>query len=290
MPLYFVLSGFFFKAYEPKVFLIKKINNIVIPFLFWLTISDIWRVCFNLFYNHNLVDFTLVQFIKAPLYRFILSNGALWFLICLFTTNIMFCCISSICKNDNKKVCFVILFCALSAYLLYRNEVKLPLWIDSSLVALPFFFFGHCCRNMFWFKSEFSIKKSFSFGVGFIIISYGVYYIFNHVYILISENIFHGSPIMGYVNSVAFVMGVLLLCRVVRWLPIVSYFGRYSIIVLCIHMPIISFLPKLIEFLGYKIVPIWVFTVVLMLICWFAIPICKKWLPYFVAQKPLLKV
>lgn len=48
MPLYFVLSGFFFKAYEPKVFFIKKTNNILILFVFWLIVSDILRMGFIL--------------------------------------------------------------------------------------------------------------------------------------------------------------------------------------------------------------------------------------------------
>lgn len=34
MPLYFILSGLFFKQYRPKVFVIKKTNKLLIPYVF----------------------------------------------------------------------------------------------------------------------------------------------------------------------------------------------------------------------------------------------------------------
>ena len=73
-------------------------------------------------------------------------------------------------------------------------------------------------------------------------------------------------------------------------MPIVSYFGRYSIIVLCIHIPLMFYLPKFLkQWLGYEI-PVWGFTAIILLFCWIAIPICKRFLPYFVVQKPLFKL
>ena len=162
--------------------------------------------------------------------------------------------------------------------------------MDSSLVALPFSFLGYCCRNNLYLKPEYSKKKSLLLGIGLITISYIIYYVFDNPHIVMVTSHFHGAPVLVYLNSITIVIGVLLLCKVVNWLPIVSYFGRYSIIVMCIHIPLILFIPGFIERrTGYE-VNVWELTAIILLICWFAIPICKRFLPYFVAQKPLFKI
>lgn len=153
MPLYFVLSVFF-KGYVYRIFLMKKINNIIVPFLFWLIISDIWRI---LSFHAN-VDLTIIQFIKDPLCRVIKSNGALWFLMCLFTTNMIFYFINLILK-DNKRICIAVWLFAMLSYLLLRYDIQLPLWIDSLLTALPFFYFGYYCKKSPWLEPNYSIKK-----------------------------------------------------------------------------------------------------------------------------------
>lgn len=284
MPLYFVLSGFFFKAYEPKLFFTKKINNIVIPFLFWLIVSDILRIlCFSV-----KVDWTIVQFMKDPLCRVIKCNGPLWFLVCLFTTNIMFYIINSTLK-DNKVKCLVILFSASIGYWLFMHNIQFPLWIDSSLTALPFFFLGYCCKDMACLRTEYPMKKSLFLGVGLILISYSIYYTFDYAHIGdIRLNSFCGSPFFSYLNSMSFVIGVLLLCKVVKWLPVISYMGRYSIVLLCVHGLFLSlFGGKIKEYLE---VTIWGYATIILIMCWLAIPVCKTLLPYFVAQKPLFKL
>lgn len=285
MPLYFVLSGIFFKVYNPKVFLIKKINNIVVPLLFWLIVSDILHVCYHRFE----VDFTIVQFIKDPLYRNTDSNGSLWFLICLFYTNIIFYIIHVLLKNK-MKICVAVIIFALIGYLFYKYNIKFPLWIDSAMTALPFFFYGYCCRDVDYLKSDYSKIKSLLLGILLIVISYFIYNTFDHAQISsVCRNTFQGSPVMAYLNSISFVMGIILLCRVINWLPIISFFGRYSIIVLCVHLPFIQVIPKFIRQIFEYDITFWELSIIIFIICWIAIPICKRYLPYFVAQKPLFK-
>lgn len=289
MPLFFVLSGFFFKNLCGFwTFLIKKINNIVVPFLFWLIISDLWSVWGSLRANQyqSAVDFTIVRFIKDPLSDPLYSNGALWFLMCLFITNLLFYIIY---LKDSKKICFFVLCFAIVGYLLYRADIRLPLWSRTALVALPFFFLGHWCKGMSYLILRLSTKKSLILGIGFIIVSYIIYYVFDNPCIYMRDCSFQGLLVMAYLNSFSYVMGILFLCKTINWLPIVSYFGRYSIVVLCVHGPLLR-LPQIIKrHMSYE-VTFWEFTVIILLICWFSIPICKRFLPYFVAQKPLFKI
>ena len=64
MPLYFILSGLFFKSYGGvKNFLIKKINKILIPFLFFYLLG------YSVFYVVNWIKPSLIVFstISSPI-------------------------------------------------------------------------------------------------------------------------------------------------------------------------------------------------------------------------------
>lgn len=279
MPLYFVLSGIFFKAYKPKVFFIKKINNILVPFFFWLIASDILKIFGGVLHKHSisLFDLSIIAFLTEPFCRDL--HGSLWFLICLFMTNTIYYLAYLILK-DSERMFFAILVFAVIGYLLFRFNIYLPYFMDNSLIAIPFFFFGYVVRGLSYLTPEYSKKNSLLLGIGYVLISYIIYYIFNHPYLIISISSFHGAPIMGYLNSIAFVTGTLLLCKVVNWLPVVSYFGRYSIIVLCVHIPIMGHLSGFIEkSLGHRLT-FGELAIITILLCWFAIPVIKTYLHY----------
>ena len=85
MPLYFFLSGLFFKPYEGYiVFLKRKVNKLLIPFLFFHIVSCFIIPLLNRasFEWHSLWDFLFVQSGS--------TNIPLWFLICLFWLNQIF--------------------------------------------------------------------------------------------------------------------------------------------------------------------------------------------------------
>lgn len=85
MPLYFLLSGLFFKRYGGFAdFFIKKVNKLIIPFLFFHVLSCFVYPWLNktTFEWHTLWDFFW--------HEGWLPNGPLWFLLCLFWQNIIF--------------------------------------------------------------------------------------------------------------------------------------------------------------------------------------------------------
>ena len=58
---------------------------------------------------------------------------------------------------------------------------------------------------------------------------------FDDPYIHFSTNSIIGNWILGIILSLSDVMAVLFLCKTIKHIPFVSYFGRYSIIPLCTH-------------------------------------------------------
>ena len=67
MPLYFILSGLFFKEYEVFWgFLKRKTNKLLIPFIFWYGISSLIAADIN---GSNVVSFTKIFFLSGISYN-----------------------------------------------------------------------------------------------------------------------------------------------------------------------------------------------------------------------------
>lgn len=98
MPLYFFLSGLFFKPYEGYMgFLKRKINKLLIPFLAFYFITVVcYEYISGVFHGTSLPDIGL-----APLYDCYIEvwhfNTPLWFLLCLFVLNNIILYIISYC-------------------------------------------------------------------------------------------------------------------------------------------------------------------------------------------------
>ena len=83
MPLYFILSGLFFKQYEGFIgFLKRKTNKLLIPFLFFLMTTSVIPYAVI---NHDLSLKLFFSDMNGPVYNF-----AIWFLLCLFEINLLF--------------------------------------------------------------------------------------------------------------------------------------------------------------------------------------------------------
>ena len=85
-------------------------------------------------------------------------------------------------------------------------------------------------------------------------------------------------------------MMVLLVAKMIGHLPFISYWGRYSIIILCTHNLLIIMLNWL---LGRYIsggLLLFVVFVVTMFLCHLLLPLVKRYLPHVTAQKDVIKV
>lgn len=168
-------------------------------------------------------------------------------------------------------------------------NVYLPLFMSSAFSATPFFFVGVLLR-----KSPILYKTNYDTRILLIsiVILIGTVIYCTLLYtpnIDFRSNSYHGNILSIYIVSIILVVSLLLICKRLKWLPILSYLGRYSIIILCCHglyidfayMPLYLILRRPItEF--ESILLVWV-------LCWVSIPIIKKLLPYFTAQKELIR-
>lgn len=260
MPLYFLLSGLFFKTYaSPLVFLKKKVNNLLVPYLvFWL-----------------LLTITPLKF------------STIWFLGCLFWLSLIFYALQWAARGE-KWVVYVA--CVILGLVGYYYQIG-PQWTHwgTAFAALPFFCIGYHLRNSTTFlESKSNVVRDIVVAILLFVILYLVVKRNGKGTISYILNIYNVQFLAMYVGGLIGIFGVLLTARLVKRLPVVSYIGRYSIIVLVFHYPLLALIPKdLLHAIWFSagwwaIVGLYVLTLLISLP---AIYIGRHYLPYITAQK-----
>ena len=93
-----------------------------------------------------------------------------------------------------------------------------------------------------------------------------------------------------YLCGIAGTMMVLLVAKMIGRLPLISYWGRYSIMVLCSHNLFLNVLCPLLKPYLSEGMLLFVSFVAAMLASHLMIPLMKRFLPHVTAQKDLIKV
>lgn len=95
-----------------------------------------------------------------------------------------------------------------------------------------------------------------------------------------------------YTCGMTGVLGVLFISKMLTRLPIVSYFGKYSIMILVTHMPYLQrMMPRLFRLdLHYWWVEALLGSVIVLLSYLLLIPLMRRWLPYVTAQKDIVSI
>lgn len=286
MPLYFILSGLFFKTYDGfGDFIRRKTNKILVPFLFF------YLLAYVIFYVANWIAPGIIRTDASGILDVFTQrqyfNGPIWFLICLFWANIYFYLVQMFVRNDMLKVICVLLICGVGI-LLGKYTIFLPCMMDVAMTALPFFYVGYLLKR----TNLLTPNRFDRYNLLFAIVLWGVAFCAerycNVGNISFHYNRYHGNFALDTVVAICSVMAVLYLCKAIKHIPVVSYCGRYSIILLCTHH--LFYRPLLLVF--GNVIPeysIYVSAVLTIVLCIISIPICVRFIPHFCAQEELFK-
>ena len=276
MPLYFVLSGLFFKDYAGgiKQFLLRKTNRIIIPFLFFT-------------FTLRVLNKGVEVFTGEPL-----GNvwSALWFLRCLFEMNIIFAFSYYLVRRFLHGVTAEVSLAALMLIIGVSGYFvgNLPLNVGSAMTCMPFLWFGYLLnRRLSFFQLRIRPALAVFLFVLAIITLHFTYQGENYFY----RNEYSATLLLLYFSGALGTIGILLLSRVIKRLSVVSYVGRYSIIVLCVHQLIITLLLPVVGILPIGNVAqggliFLLAAIVCMACCW----LFKRYIPWLCAQKDLITI
>ncbi len=291
MPLYFFISGIFFKSYSGfSDFTLRKINKLAIPFLFFylssfllmFTIGFIfpslfrlpvqWKELLLVFQGHSLIRF----------------NPPIWFLLALFHCNILFYLIHFLREKHLSLMfmCTFLIGCA--GFFLGKFQITLPLYIDIAMTALPFYVAGFWIRryNFFLFPNHRFDKISPLLILVALVIMY-----FTGTPLGMRTNNYPGYIWQVYLAAFCGILVIMLLCKRIKRMRFVSYIGQYSIITLSIHGPILHFISPLVSrYVQNEWAEASLLLLLTLLICRVSTPILLKLIPQLVAQKDFLKI
>ena len=218
-----------------------------------------------------------------------------WFLVCLFIVNIIFYVIFLVSSRCIKVISLLCIACGLVGFWMNSAGFYLPLWIDSSLAVMPFFLCGYLIRNYSnILYGKIDTRDIIVFTLSAILLL-SIYYLIEKGD-LPSINFFYndyGVTLFSlYLGGITGTYCVLLLAKYLKHVPVISYIGRYSIIVLLTHQPFLFVIRNILYKLNISQEGVICNLSIFIVIIFISIPtirFCIKYLPYFFAQKDLWK-
>ena len=228
MPLFFFLAGYVFSPtkYNCKDFITKKLRTLIVPYFFMGTIISF---CMWIFHG----EYSLSDFIDCFVPLFVQKRfQAIWFLTCLFFTEIIMFLLVKITHNNYKKLLVTSCIMAILGFFYYELSFEaLPWNIDICLIAIFYFTIGYITKQTQLFEKAglFSAKK--------IIIITGILLQFSLV--AINAYIFNDYPDMFYnryacipITLLASILGIALIVYIsnLKCIKPISYIGKHSLI------------------------------------------------------------
>lgn len=242
----------------------------IAPRVFQLPVS--WNELLVVFHGHDLIKF----------------NPPIWFLLALFNCNILFYLIHFLREKHLLVMFAVTILIGCAGFYLGKLQIELPLYIDVSMTALPFYVAGFWIRryNFFLYPSHRFDKLIPVFVVLALVVMY-----FTATTLGMRTNNYTGNIFQVYIAAFAGIFMIMLLCKKVKKIKVISYLGRYSIITLSIHGPILHFLGPLVSrYIHNSWAQASVLLLITLSICILLTPVFLKVIPQMVAQKDLLKI
>ncbi|WP_293731708.1 acyltransferase family protein [uncultured Parabacteroides sp.] len=285
MPIFFCLSGLFFKPYTCyKEFLRKKVNALLVPFVFFYIIS------YSLFFFKKMMfgsiqNFSVLDFFSGEQ----MFNISLWFLLSLFImSNIMYVIY---CFKLSIVRFLLVIILGLIGYIGALYDFGNVLFFMSSLTSLPFYYLGCILRENGYLER----RNIWELGLGFSLLFIGIFIAFilptPPRLLYFNNTIMAGNLLEIYTTSSSLVIGLMIILKYIlkEGGLFISWIGNNSIVLLVLHMLFAPFIYPIVGILFQgDSMYICAFFIDIIL-CIVAIPIVTRFIPVFIGKKELLK-
>lgn len=288
LPMYYFISGVFFKLYSGYAdFTRRKVNNILVPFVFFVGFAFVVRcgeALLRLVLGAEPIEVSPMQLVEPFYLRYWPYTTPLWFLLSLFWVNVIFYALQRWVK-PLWAVLAITMALSVVGYELGVHKVELPLMLDTSLVALPYFVLGWGMKRMG------ALQPSRWDGWGII----ALLVVALPVYLLAEFTNLHFQVYPAYwkiyILPFVSILALFWACKRLPRVPVLCHYGQYSLIILGTHPLILQPIRFLLERQGMEpgIALTLIVFVLTMLIEWPLIWLLKTYAPRFTAQEPLFK-
>lgn len=243
MPLFFFLAGYVYKYNDSESFknyLIKKAKTLLIPAYFFTIINIFWNfinsILSNNNYNVNIPKKILGIVIQMRGFEFS-TDG--WFLICMFTSQIIMYFIVRRFKS-NKQLIIIATLLSILGWVYCKNiGIVMPWAIEVSLNATAFLIIGYVLKiNINKCKNIFSNKMLLLYGLVNVISTFLNYNIFNTMLDMHANN--YGNYILYIMAAFSGICFTVTLCKNIINLKYLECIGKNSLIYYCLHFSVIN--------------------------------------------------
>lgn len=252
MPLFFILSGYFFNpesAGDEKAFLKKNAKGLLLPYALTCVFVIGLRVLRTIISGGD-IFFTFRLWFFASIYgsgtivpSFFAEHGipmriigAIWFLLALFVGKALLMYIT--------KTSFPLLFAAAVSYIGYSttNQFWLPFSLQAGLNCVIFLYIGYFIRRNNLFEA-----KTFSLPIRLLMAATWIFCIFYGGRLYMVRN-FYGNGLLDIIGAVCGTFVIVSLSRSIeRHIPLLSRtlysIGRISLGIMCAHLIAINCWP-----------------------------------------------
>lgn len=234
MPLFFFAAGWVYKQKPILADIKRRIQTIVVPyFAFGLLGLVYWQLIERQFRSSDMSFLSSFFGLLSGQYDYLDFNVHLWFLPCFFVTVIFY---NVLVNLGGKKLAWIV-STIMSAAFVFIPLPGLPWGIDRVFKYIGFYAVGHAISSE---DVEKRIKeKSIGFNglICFILIALN--------FVLSYFGLYKG--VLWFVTALIGVAGVFIISFLINENKLLQYFGRISLIVLCIHGPVYRVLIKLVS-------------------------------------------
>lgn len=244
VPVFFVLSGYLFRAKPFKTVFQSGWRNLLLPYL--ATAVIVYLLSFlhpffpNWFYQVDAREYFLrVLYGSGTNIDFFLDKtvhiqaiGAIWFLVAMFVGNVLFNGLVKLKEHVAKEsvlVLTVFLMTVLGFYLT-KKGIYLPWSLNAALVSQSFYYAGHLFRRVEAIdKGDWALALV---GLGL----WGLSAQSGFFYLNVASAAAPTLAVLGGIGgSYVLMFGAYKLCRWRSWRGL-AYYGKMSLAVLCIHL------------------------------------------------------
>ena len=287
--MYYFISGIFFKLYSGFAdFTRRKVNNILVPFVFFVVFVFAMRGLEALLCSavgSDVVTVSLRDLIDPFCMRYWPVTTPLWFLLSLFWVNVMFYLLQQWIKPW-WGILLAVVAISVIGYVLGARRVYLPFMFDSAMVAMPYFILGWGVKRL----GALQPSRWDKWGLLVLLaVALPIYYMseFMNLHFMILPPYWK----LYFVPFVA-ILALFWACKSLPHIPVFCHFGRYSLIILGTHP--LFFLPlRSLCILRFGMEPGIQLTIIVfvltMILEWPMIWLLKTYAPRFTAQQPFFK-
>lgn len=255
IPLFFILSGCFFKTYsDASEYTKRKINTLLVPFVFFYLLFTVLmpNVLYAIGYQglrqvDSLGWSSLLNFWVGRGY----SNNPVWFLLALFWVSMLFYVfkkLSERCRCSYLCLGLLSVIAGLCGVACGHVGIRECMNMDCALTAMPYYYFGYVMKTKTDVMENMPsrwlclISALLCFVVVYLI-SPGCDYLAN----MYSWKVVPALYVTGIVGTI----GVVLVANILQKSSLLKFYGKNTLTILCMQMPVIQLVHMIPSKIGF---------------------------------------